>query len=185
MRELLSSTALRARRLHYVGGDLVSRLVARLDSLYADGERVRFVRFDVSAQTLWPVDLVIMRDLLFHFSKERALGVLRRINRSGARYLLTTTNPSARNSETCEVEYNATTGAHAQPLPHHCRRRFVAGLGFKGSNVAWPINLQQAPFNLGEPIAAFGLDGYARWDSQRVMGLWRLPLWDGRPQWDV
>ena len=177
MREILSSQAMRSRPLKYVGGDIVSKLVTRLNTLHGDGERVSFMRFDLYRQTLWPVDLIIVRDLLFHFSRSRVLGVLRRINDSGARYLLTTTKPSARNKDTCEMIYNASDPhAHERPLPSGCKAKFVAGLGFRGANVAWPINLQDAPFNLPPPILSFGLDGYPRWDHMRVMALWRLPL---------
>ena len=176
MREVLASPVLGERPVRYIGGDLVTKLTSQLNVLYGQGGRVAFTRFDLAEQTLWPVDLVIVRDILFHFSKARALSVLKRLSASGARYLLTTSTPSAKNAQTCEVTFNRTTKAHLAPLPSACKRRFVAGLGFRGQNVAWPINLQDAPFNLPPPIVAFGKDGYARWDSQRVVGLWRLPV---------
>ena len=44
MREILSSQAMRSRPLKYVGGDIVSKLVTRLNTLHGDGERVSFMR---------------------------------------------------------------------------------------------------------------------------------------------
>ena len=104
MREVLSSAETPA--LEYFGLDIVAPLIANLRSAYAtdkwgpDGATtVNFFKFDIAEQTLWPVDVVIVRDVLFHFSPERALEVLRRIDRSGSKWLLTTTHPRTVNAE--------------------------------------------------------------------------------------
>ena len=157
MREVLASPLLQDHHVRYFGGDIVGKLAVTLNSLYGGG-RVAFTRFDLATQSLWPVDLVVLRDVLLHFSKARALRVLQMLSASGARYLLTTSTPSAKNSRTCEVEFNMSTKAHVAPLPNGCSRWFVAGLGFRGQNVAWPINLQDDPFNLPPPIIAFGIE---------------------------
>ena len=54
----------------------------------------------------------------------------------------------------------------------------------QGFNGFWQINLQDAPFRLPPPLLAIGMDGQ-EWSftrSQRVMGLWSLPLkqWGSR-----
>ena len=85
--------------------------------------------------------------------------VLRRLSASGARLLLTTSFPTMNNSATGDL-----------------RARAGDGLGFSSF---WPINLEQPPFALGPPLLAIGMDGEG-WDrsfSQRVVGLWELPLW--------
>ena len=81
--------------------------------------------------------------------------MLRNINRSGARYLLSTSFPRTNNTR--------------------ARRHFRAGAAFSSF---WPVNLQDAPFHLPRPLLAVGKDGAgnAR-DGQRVLGLWPLPLW--------
>eukprot|EP00966_Prymnesium_polylepis_P061955 1437561-Prymnesium_polylepis.1 len=65
MRAVLRAPGL-PRGLEYVGGDLVKDLVRRLarsdgtrgDGTRSDGaSRVRFVRFDLARQLLWPADL--------------------------------------------------------------------------------------------------------------------------------
>ena len=151
----------------YFGLDIVAPLIANLRSAYAtdrwgpDGATtVNFFKFDIAEQTLWPVDVVIVRDVLFHFSPERALEVLRRIDRSGSKWLLTTTHPRTINAE--------------------ARRAFSPGRGF-GS--FWRINLEDQPFCLPPPLLAIGRDGEFQFGADkpetRIVGLWRLPLWPG------
>jgi hypothetical protein len=113
------------------------------------------MQLDVLSEELWPFDLIIIRDLLFHFTPQQALAVLSTVNRSGARYVLTSKHPEERNKRSL--------------------RTYRAGMGFQGF---WQINLQDAPFHLPPPLLAIGMDGqewsFAR--SQRVMGLWPLPF---------
>ena len=165
MREVLSSAETPA--LEYFGLDIVAPLIANLRSAYANDKwgpdgatTVNFFKFDIAEQTLWPVDVVIVRDVLFHFSPERALEVLRRIDRSGSKWLLTTTHPRTVNAE--------------------AQRAFHPGRGF-GS--FWRINLEDQPFCLPPPLLAIGRDGEFQFGTDkpetRIVGLWRLPLWPG------
>ena len=170
MRALLGSQVLRGMgwRLRYTGLDVVQPLTEAMqrafgtkpgdDAFDGDGPTMQFARFDLSLQVLWPADLIIIRDLLFHFSKERVLDVLRRVSRSGARYLLTTYFPLQDN-----------TGRDV-------KRTYADGLGHFAF---WPLNLATAPFSLGPPLLTIGMDGsnWARDSNQRGMGLWSLPLW--------
>ena len=119
--------------LEYFGLDIVAPLIANLRSAYANDKwgpdgatTVNFFKFDIAEQTLWPVDVVIVRDVLFHFDSARGLQVLRNINRSGARYLLSTSFPRTNNTR--------------------ARRHFRAGAAFSSF---WPVNLQDAPFFKG------------------------------------
>ena len=88
------------------------------------------------------------------------LGVLRRVSTSGARYLLTTYFPTTNNTEAGNL-----------------RRKYGDGGGHFSF---WPLNVAEEPFGLGPPLLAIGMDGDG-WDkstlTQRVVGLWRLPLW--------
>ena len=96
-------------------------------------------QFDLSTQVLWPADLCIVRDVLFHFDPTRALNVLRRINASGCKYFLATTFP----------QYDPMTNVKRAS-------RFHAGRGF-GSFAPW--DLQGAPFHLVPPLLLIGYDG--------------------------
>ena len=108
--------------------------------------------FDLSIGLLWPADLVIVRDLLFHFDERRVLDILDRIDASGSKYLLTT--------------------SYARNVNGRFRDKFTPGRGF--SSFA-PWNLQGPPFNIGEPIFSIGNDGNPH-RTVRIMALWRLPL---------
>ena len=106
---------------------------------------------------VWPTDLVVTRDLLFHFDQKRIMRVLHRLSASGARYLLSTFYPLKTNEG-------------------DLRKTYSDGLGHFAF---WPINLAAPPFSLGPPLLTVGMDGSA-WDraiDQRAMGLWALPLW--------
>ena len=152
-KEVTRSQQATAANLRYVGGDIVHHLVTALQEQYGRTDRrLEFMHLDLSRHMLWPVDLVIVRDVLMHFSDVRGLEVLHRINRSGARFLLTTTFTMSVNSR--------------------AKQRFVEGRGFESF---WWLNLNDTPFNLPPPLLAIGLDGEAGW-QKRVMGLWRLPL---------
>ena len=167
-RRVLSSQALAGRRLSYVGLDIVQPLAEALarafDAAYwarsaPASLTVHFAHFDVSQQMLWPADLIVMRDLLFHFPRERVLRVLRRVSHSGAKYLLTTHFTHENNSRNNDLA-----------------RRYGDGLGHFSF---WPINLEAKPFSLGPPLLTIGMDGeyWSRDQRVRGMGLWSLPLW--------
>jgi hypothetical protein len=154
MRAVLRSEALRAG-VAYTGLDIVSSLINVLRTSYSDPKshaphNLSFGRFDLSTQYLWPADLLIVRDILFHFDMKRVLEVLDRIDESGCRYALITYFPTHKASAS-----NA---------------KFRAGRGFS-SYASW--NLEDEPFRLPPPLLAIGRDGGS---SDRVMGLWRCPL---------
>ena len=148
--------------VNYVGLDIVSNLTRQLQRRFGGhhprpqgSHTIRFRRFDVSRQFLWPADVVIMRDILFHFGPPRAKQVLNRVyNSSGCRYLLATTFPSHRNEDAFH--------------------KFHTGRGY-ASFASW--NLQDAPFNLPPPILSIAKDGERFWKTHetnggRVVGVW-------------
>jgi hypothetical protein len=93
----------------YVGCDIVSQLVVKLQRDYADSSR-RFVVADITREALpTGCDIMICRDCLPHLSFEDIYLVLKNFVESGATYLLTTTfKNTGRN-------YNIDTG-HFRPL---------------------------------------------------------------------
>lgn len=141
--------------IDYTGLDIVSNLVQELQGAFGGRQRgsrhhLRFGQFDLATQYLPPADLIVLRDVLFHFDVERVRQVLRRIDASGCRYALITYFPS-----------HSVRASSA---------KFHAGRGFK-SYGSW--NLEDEPFHLPPPLLAIGRDGT---DPGRVMGLWPCPL---------
>ena len=149
MREVLNATQ---HSITYHGMDIVNPLVLQLEATFgsathASRHRISFSRFDLASGYLWPADLVVVRDVLFHFTEDRANDVLRRVAESGCRFALVTYFPRVDNKAAAS--------------------KYRAGRGFS-SYASW--NLEQAPFGLPPPILSIGKDG-ARLD--RVVGLWR------------
>ena len=153
MRHVLASPLLAGFNLSYVGVDIVLPLIVKLRQRFASSGRINFVHLDFMKQALWPADLLIVRDVLFHFDPRRVLKALKIFDRSGAKYLLTTMFPRRRNAISL--------------------KSFKAGHGFSSF---YSINLLDEPFNLPPPLLAIGYDG-DRAEIDRVVGLWRLPLW--------
>ena len=159
----------------YTGMDIVSPLVEQLQATFGTGHsarigqrggrnssglgsskrhRITFARFDLSLEYLWPADLVVLRDVLFHFDQPRALTVLRRVGLSGCKHALITTFPRGLNRVSA--------------------RKYHAGRGFS-SYASW--NLEDEPFALPAPLLALGQDGSR---PDRVMGLWPCASLAGR-----
>jgi len=152
MRAVLNANAT-PHGIAYHGMDIVTTLVQQLEATFGTASashkmrhHISFSRFDLASEYLWPVDLVIVRDILFHFTAERANDVLRRVGESGCRFALVTYFPRVHNNVAA--------------------RKYQAGKGFS-SYASW--NLEQAPFALPPPLLSIGWDG-ARAD--RVVGLW-------------
>lgn len=84
----------------YIGADIVPELIERNKSNYPD---VRFLTLDITKDPLPPVDLILCRDLLGHFSNLDVKRALTNIKNSGAKYLLATTFPGHENSGNIET----------------------------------------------------------------------------------
>ncbi len=76
--------------IHYIGADIVGRLVEQNQQLYASSKR-EFVQLDLVCDPLPQADLVLCRDCLVHFSYATVFNAFENLKRSGSRYLLTTT----------------------------------------------------------------------------------------------
>jgi hypothetical protein len=173
MRSVLRASAT-PRGIRYVGLDIVPPLIAALEAAFGTGRgrerahlatstrspaadraapapafadklhHLSFHTFDLARQYLWPADLVVVRDVLFHFEPSRVAEVLDRLGQSGCGHALLTTFPTRNNQ----------------------RKKIRPGLGF---TTFMPWNLEDAPFGLPPPLLAIGRDGS---DTGRVMGLW-------------
>ena len=114
------------------------------------GPALRFAVDDlVNGPPLPAYDVVMVRDTLMHLSLTDALAALERIDASGSRYLITTTFD---------------TGEHQSNT-------------FIRPGSWYPINLQQLPFELGEPLSSVkeglpGVDYYGK----KTLALWQLPV---------
>ena len=180
--------------IHYTGMDIVTSLVQKLQSLFGSRkggdmstskarQHISFKRFDISIQYLWPVDLVVVRDILFHFEIGRAVSVLRRIGISGCRYALITTFLQTNNMIAAR-KYRAGRGFSSCMLwesnMQNCASFFVPTLiwglcaTMPSADASW--NLQGQPFALPPPLLAVHGDGKR---ADRVMGLWRCSNLNG------
>lgn len=105
----------------YIGVDVVPEVIAENMRRYGNENR-RFHAVDATREDLPHADVVLCRDVTFHLSFKDMEGLLTRIRKSGARYLIATTEDS--------VRYNID---------------FPSG-DFRERNLALK------PFNLGQPI---------------------------------
>ena len=107
--------------LLYIGGDIVRELIEADNRLYGRGH-VSFQQLDLLKGPLPPVDLILCRDCLVHFSFADVARAIRVLKGSGSTYLLVTHYAGGRNNS------DILTG----------RWR--------------PLRLTAAPFNFPEPL---------------------------------
>ncbi len=106
----------------YIGADVVDELI--LSNRRAFGRPSReFVVADIVRDALPAADLILCRHLLIHLSFGQGLAALENFRRTGARYLLVTTNPSLQEN-----------------------REIVHTGSFR------PVNMERAPFVLPRPL---------------------------------
>lgn len=88
-----------AEPINYIGGDIVPKLIADLNTRYASDTR-SFVHMDITKDTLPKVDLMMCRDVLFHLSYTDIKDFLANFKKSGIEWLLVTSNSeSPKNSD--------------------------------------------------------------------------------------
>jgi hypothetical protein len=105
----------------YTGIDVVPHIVERNNALYATASR-RFVAMDAIRESLPTADTVLCRDILFHLSFNSISRVIANAKRSGAKYLIATTDSCTWfNAEIRDGDYR-------------------------------PVNLRRPPFRLPQPI---------------------------------
>lgn len=133
--------------VHYFGADITDETVRANTKCFAH-DTVHFATLDWSCAIPPPVDLIMVRDVLFHLSTATNLDILRHVNASGANYLLTTTFPNT---------------------PHAAMDNYDIGpkIGYR------KINLYGPPYNFPDPpLRKTGVEAA----GGRHMALWKLPL---------
>lgn len=136
-----------SRGIFYVGGDIADVLIGRLQNEFAYAQPfIRFVPMDIVQNALWPVDLIVLRDVLFHLPQADVITVLENVANSGAKYLVSTSYPAGTN------DYSG----------------YEFGHGFRSFI---PINLEYEPYNFPTPLAVIAEDDEA---GRRIVGLWSI-----------
>ena len=88
MQQLLSQNAIKT----YIGLDIINHLIQQLKEKFKDRYFLNFYRKDIRNDVLPMVDLILCRDVLFHFSEKDIFIFLQNFLDSGSLYLLTTTH---------------------------------------------------------------------------------------------
>jgi len=143
--------AAKQSHLQYFGAD-ITKTVADINSRCFQSSNVHFYQFDWTCQVPPPVDLVLVRDILFHLPTQTNLHVLHQINRSGAKYLLTTTY-----------------ARHTTPAPG-----FVEQVTGSSSTHYRDINLFAPPYNFPDPLEI--VEETERTGKVRSVAMWKLPI---------
>ncbi|MFN8571723.1 MAG: class I SAM-dependent methyltransferase [Gemmatimonadaceae bacterium] len=131
--------------VQYIGGDLVPELV-EADQRTFGGNQRSFQVLDLTTSRLPPADLLLCRDCLVHLSVDDIRRAIRNVQRSGVRFLLTTTFPAQ--SENVDIA----TGDWR------------------------PLNLERSPFVFPPPQAIFNegcTEGDGRF-TDKSLALWRV-----------
>jgi hypothetical protein len=131
----------------YIGADIVAPLIDQNTARFADRQRTFVVR-DITRDALPTADLILCRDCLVHLSFADIERAVQNINRSGARFLLTTTFISR------DANHDAATG----------RWR--------------PLDLEKPPFNFPPPerVIVEGCTENNGAYADKALALWALPL---------
>jgi len=130
----------------YLGIDIVQELIARGQKQFG-GKNRQFLCLNIIEDVLPAADLILCRDCLVHLSFSQARKALQNFQRSGARYVLTTTF----------------TG----------RDRNV---DLVGKDIWRTLNLERPPFNLPKPLRLIEercTEGDGRY-ADKSLGLWAL-----------
>lgn len=143
--------------LQYFGAD-ISDVTIKQNKRCFESNNIRFFFFDLKCMIAPPVDLLLVRDVLFHLPEDQVMSVLRNINKSGAKYLLTTTFKDG-------SEYWKAGNAYVDSLgTRGGKSRNKIGFG--------KLNLYAPPFLFPQPIARVPEDS----QGFREVGLWKLPI---------
>jgi len=147
--------------VQYFGGDITNVTVNKNRGCFGGAENVHFNWFDITCMIPPPVDLILVRDVLFHLPEPLVMEALANINESGARFLATTTFSDGENGKwRFNMAYQDTLGERKnQGLDSH--------IGFQ------KLNLYTSPFNFPAPVWRVDEDNQGQ---GRHVGVWKLPL---------
>jgi SAM-dependent methyltransferase len=129
----------------YIGADIVNEIIDENNKKYAD-KKTSFIKLDITKDKIPKADLILVRDVLVHFSSADVFAAINNMKSSGSKYLLTTTFTDR--NRNIEIE----TG------------------GWR------PINLEAEPFKFPKPSVVINekttQDNGAHKDKS--LGLWEL-----------
>lgn len=141
--------------IDYIGADIVPELVQANEAAHG-GRGKRFLTLNLLEDRLPPVDLILCRDCLFHFSHADVFRALENCAASEARYLLTTTFQYRTYPRNVDIQTGEWT----------------------------PINLELPPYELAPPRALliegstegifYGPEVGVVPQSDRCLGLWDM-----------
>lgn len=128
----------------YIGADIIQELVDLNAARWQGKSKCKFLRLDLTRDSLPRVDLVLCRDGLVHLSNALAIRALKNIKVTGSRYLLATTFPGfPANADIVSGDWrpmNLERPPFSLPLPiKFILERKVPGYGDKGLGL-WRIN---------------------------------------------
>tara|TARA_Y200000002_G_scaffold54048_1_gene39512 strand:- start:17309 stop:18064 length:756 start_codon:yes stop_codon:yes gene_type:complete len=77
--------------INYLGGDIVENLIHKLNFQYSN-DKIKFIDIDICNDALPDVDLIFVRDCLFHLSNQDIKKFINNLQRSNIKYLCTTSH---------------------------------------------------------------------------------------------
>ena len=89
--------------INYIGGDIVENLVDDLNKNFSSDSRV-FINIDITKDKLPDVDLMMVRDCLFHFSYGDIFSFLKNFKQSNIKFLLTTSHKTSKNYKNKNID---------------------------------------------------------------------------------
>ena len=146
--------------VQYLGGDISEETIKRNNRCFRR-PNVEFVYFDLTCMVPPAVDLILVRDILFHLKPEVAIDILGRLVRSGIKYIASTTYP-----KTGRPNSNWRIGAYQETL----KDRPNSQIGY------YSIRLNDSPFNFPEPLMQVEEDASLPGHKlvRRLVGVWEL-----------
>ncbi|MEL0633150.1 sulfotransferase domain-containing protein [Pseudoalteromonas carrageenovora] len=94
-----------SKRVNYIGWDANLELVEELMNKFSD-QNTFFYQKDLVTEDFPDVDLIILRDVLFHLHPKVAAHVLQRVKNSGARWLISTSYDTKTNQDELSLKNN-------------------------------------------------------------------------------
>lgn len=132
--------------IRYYGVDVVDIIIDSNQRKYGN-RKYKFLKADITKDTLPKADLILCRDCLVHLSNSDVFAALKNFKSTGAMYLLTT------------------------HFPNHLQNYDIETSG----NLWRPINLQKPPFNLPDPLLIFEEGFRVEMEyADKSLALWRL-----------
>ena len=133
--------------VNYIGADIVDSLILENKEKY-ETNNISFTVFDITRDTVPNVDLILLKDTLFHFSNFEIENTINNIKKSGSKYILTTTYKNT--IHTTDTNIDIVTGGWRY------------------------LNLEMSPFNFSEPLHTIMTCPWLENHEDRSLSLWKI-----------